>query len=139
MSSKVLKIVRVINEFQSIRELTKLSSDQIEKDVRHHEEVKAVQKKFAKKVKNLCSTVEEMSDPFKEISEDPLVPGTRGIIDPSVAVTIKHVVKNGKQQYEMFVEESLKKRSQPILDPIKTNKNYLFSSPPAKTASKEKQ
>ena len=133
------EIARVISEFQSTQELTKLGEVQIEKDVRHHEEVKGVQEAFAKKVKNLCSTVEEMGNQFKESSEDLLVLDTRDILDPSVAVTIKNIVKNGKQQYETFVEERLEKRCKSILDPIKSNKNYLFSCPPAKTVSKEKQ
>ena len=98
-----------------------------------------MQEAFAKGVKNLCSTIEEMGDPFKESSEDLLVFDTCDILDPSVAVTIKNSVKNGKQQYETFVEERLEKMCKSILDPIKSNKNYLFSCPPAKTASKEKQ
>ena len=80
-----------------------------------------------------------MGNPFKESSEDLLVLDTRDILDPSVAVTIKNIVRNGKQQYETFVEERLYKICKSILDPIKRNKNYLFSCPPAKTASKEKQ
>ena len=129
------EIVRVISEFQSTQELTKLSADQTEKDVRH-QEVKGVQVALAKEVKNLCSTIEEMGNPFKESSEDRLVLDTHDILDPSVPVTIKNIVKNGKQQY---VEERLEKICKSILDPIKSNKNYLFSCPPAKTASKEKQ
>ena len=42
---------RVISEFQSTQELTKLSADQIEKDVRHHEEVKGVRKNLQRKLK----------------------------------------------------------------------------------------
>ena len=80
-----------------------------------------------------------MGNPFKESSEDLLVLDTRDILNPSVAVTIKTIAKNGKQQNETFVEERLEKRSKSILDPIKSNNNYLFSCPPAKTASKEKQ
>ena len=105
------------------------------KDVQHHEEVKGVQEASAKEAENMCSTVEEMGNPFKESSEDLLVLDTRDILDPSVAVTIKNIIRNGKQQYETFVE----KRCKSILDPIKSNKNYLFSCPPAKTASEEKQ
>ena len=133
------EIARVISEFESTQEPTKLSADQMEKDVQHHEEVKGVQEAFAKEVKNLCSTIEEMGNPFKESSEGLLVLDTRDILDPSIAVTIKNIVKNGKQQYEKFVEERLEKRCKSILDPIKSNKNYLFSCPPAKIASKEKQ
>ena len=133
------EIARVISEFQSTQELTKLSADQIEKEVRHHEEVKGVQEAFAKEVKNLYSTTEEMGNPFKESTEDLLVLDTHDILDLSVAVTIKNIVKNGKQQCEMFVEERLEKRCESILDPIKSNKNYLFRCPLAKTASKEKQ
>ena len=130
---------RVISQFQSTQELTKLSADQMEKDVPHHEEVKKVQEAFAKEFKNLCSTTEEMGNPFKESTEDLLVLDTHDILDPSVAVTIKNIVKNGKQQYETFVQERLEKRCKSILYPIKSNKNYLSSCPPAKTASKEKQ
>ena len=104
------EIARVISEFQSTQELAKLSADQMEKDVRHHKEVKGVQEAFAKEVKNLCSTIEEMGNPFRESSEDLLVLDIRDILDPSVAVTIKNIVKNGKQQYETFVKERLEKR-----------------------------
>ena len=78
-------------------------------------------------------------NPFKEVSEDPLVLDTRDILDQSVAVNVKRIVKGGKKQYETFVTESLEKRSKSVLDSIKTNKNYLFGCPPAKTALKEKQ
>ena len=111
----------------------------MEKDIWHHEEVKGLQEAFAKEVENLCSTIEEMGNPFKESSEDLLVLDTRDILDPSVTVTIKNIIKNGKQQYETFVEEGLEKRCKSILDLIKSNKNYLSSCPPAKTASKKKQ
>ena len=90
------EIARVISEFQSTQELTKVNADQMEKDVWHHEEVKGVQEAFAKEVKNLCSTIEEMGNPFKESSEDLLVLDTHDILDPSVAVTIKNIVKNDK-------------------------------------------
>ena len=83
------EIAPVISEFHSTQEFTKRSADQMEKDVQHHEEVKGVQEAFAKEVKNLCLAIEEISNPFKESSEDLLVLDTRDILDPSVAVTIK--------------------------------------------------
>ena len=52
-------------------------ADQMEKDVRHHEEVKGVQETSVKEVKNLCLTIEEMGSPFKDSSEDLLVLDTR--------------------------------------------------------------
>ena len=98
--------------------------------------MKGVQEAFAK---NLCSAIEEIGNPFKESSENLLILDTRDILDPFVSDTVKNIFKNGKQHYKTFVEERSEKGCKSILDPIKSNKNYLFSCSPAKTASKEKQ
>lgn len=123
------EVSRLINEFKSSEELTKKRQSD-GPDLRHHEQMSGAQATFQKQVKALCTTIEEMGNPFLEESEDLLVLDTRDIIDSSVAETVKRVEEIGKSQFEAFVTERLEKRTVSLFDPIKRNNLALFSSPP---------
>ena len=132
------EMARVINEFEKSQELIKRTQSK-GPDLRHHEQVKGVQTTFMKQLKALCDSIEEMGNPFLEQGEDLLVLDTNDIVDLRVAETIRQIQCLGKEQYAMFVDERLNKRTKPVSDPIKRNKLPLFSCPPVRSMSKEKQ
>ena len=52
---------------------------------RHHERTKSIQVTVAQHVKSMVEVIEEMGNPFVEVSKDLLRLDTRDIIDPAVA------------------------------------------------------
>jgi hypothetical protein len=73
------EMARLIGEFEGS---TKKRQD---KDWRHHEQKKHAQMAFARDVKALSGTFEEMGNPFCENSSDLLVLDSRNIADGAVA------------------------------------------------------
>ena len=82
-------------------------------DVKHHEQVKSVQVTFAKHVKSLCETMEEMGNPSEEGTEGPLMLDTKDI---------RNIQNIGKKQYASFVESCINDRTESLFNPIKSNK-----------------
>lgn len=123
------EISRVIHDFESSQELLKQKQSK-GPDLLHHEQMRGVQATFQKQLNALCSTIEEMGNPFLEQSEDLLVLDTRDIMDSSVSETVRSIEKMGLQQYKSFVSERLDKRTTSLYEPIKRNNLPLFSSPP---------
>ena len=90
--------------------------------VKHHKQVKLVQATFAKQVKALCPTLEEMGNPFEETSQDLLV-----------------IEKIGKQLDSTFDESRLRNRTESHFSPLKRNKLPLFSCPQTPSKSDDKK
>ena len=83
----------------------------------------------------VCSTIEEMGNPFADQTGDLFVLDTRDIADSKVVETVRTVEQLGKDQYQRFVTKRLQERTTPLFDTIKKNNLPLFSSP---SATKEK-
>ena len=83
----------------------------------------------------VCSTIEEMGNPFADQTGDLFVLDTRDIADSKVVETVRTVEQLGKDQYQRFVTKRLQERTTPLFDRIKKNNLPLFSSP---SATKEK-
>ena len=126
------EIARVILEFESSQEI--LIHSERGPETRHHEQTRSIQENFHKQANALCSTIEEMGNPFLETSKYFLVLDSRDIAEPGVVETVRTIEKTGKLQYEQFVKERLDKRTTPLSEPISRNKLALFSTP-----SKKKQ
>ena len=123
------EMARVIGEFEgSIQKKQDM-------DYLHHEQNKHAQTAFARDMKSLSATVEEMGNPFSESSSDLLVLDSRNIADSAVADTVFQREKLGLDQYEMYVNERLVTQTVPISDPITKNKLHLFSLPPVREKS----
>ena len=106
----------------------------------HHDQQPAVQAVFLKEVKALVTVMEEMGNPFLEHSQDLLVIDTRDIMDTQVAETVRRIETLGKEQYTKFVTERLERCTTPALtETIPKNKLPLFSRPPLKIKSKQKE
>ena len=96
-----------------------------------------VQIAFAKDVKSLTKTIEQMGNPFIENSDDLLVLDSRSIVDSAVADTVQCIERTGFDQYNTYVNERLVDQTTPITDTIKCNNLYLFSQSPVKGKSQK--
>ena len=105
----------------------------------HHDQQPAVQAVFLKEVKALVTVMEEMGNPFLEHSQDLLDIDTRDIMDTQVAETVRRIETLGKEQYTKFVTERLERCTTPLTETIPKNKLPLFSRPPLKIKSKQKE
>ena len=133
---------RIIKDFELSQELIRNIPKQEEQeeqegqdDLRHHEQIKGVQNTFWKQVNAVCSTIEEMGNPFADQTGDLFVLDTRDIADSKVVETVRTVEQLGKDQYQQFVTKRLQERTTPLFDTIRKNKLSLFNSP---RATKEK-
>ena len=87
-------MTRVIGEFEG--SIWKMQDT----DYRHHEQKQHTQMAFARDVKSLSTTTEEMGNPFCESSTDLLVLDNRNIVDSVVADTVLQIEKLGLDLYE---------------------------------------
>ncbi|KAK3732423.1 hypothetical protein QZH41_018359, partial [Actinostola sp. cb2023] len=104
---------------------------------KHHDQMISVQNTFVKEVKALIDAVEELGNPFREDSGGLLVLDTKDIMPKEVVDSVKNIEKLGHDQYTTFVKERFVDQKKPITDPIKRNKLWMFSRPPAKAPSKK--
>ena len=93
--------------------------------------MKGVQTTFRNQVNAVCSTIEEMGNPFADQTGDLLVLHTRDIADSKVVETVRTVEQLGKDQYQQFVTKRLQEGTTPLFDTIQKSKLPLISSPPA--------
>ena len=105
----------------------------------HHDQQPGVQAAFLKDVKALVAVLEEMGNPFLEHSQDLMAIDTRDIMDTQVAETVRKIETLGEEQYAAFVSERLEQCTTPITQTIPKNKLPLFSRPPVKGKSQEKE
>ena len=125
---------RIIKEFELSQELVRNIARQEEQekqeDVRHHEQIKGVQNTFWNQVNAVCSTIEEMGNPFEDQTGDLFALDTRDIADFKVVETVRTVEQLGNDPYQQFATKRLQERTTPLFDTIPKNKLPLFSSPP---------
>ena len=104
------EISSLINQFQSSQEMS--GNDLL---LTHLEQTKSVQATLTTQVRDLCDTIDEMGNPFTEVSSDLLVLDTRDFMDNSVIETVQHIEEFGQQQYKLFIEERLFKEQNQYL------------------------
>ena len=90
-------------------------------------------------MKALCSTLEEMGNPFEETSQDLLVIDSKDLVGNSVVTTVRNIEKIGKQLYSTFNESHLRNRAESLFSPLKRNKLPLisYSQTPSKSDAKK--
>ena len=108
-------------------------------DVKHQELVKSVQATFAKQVKPLCHTLEEMGNPFEETSQDLLDIDSKDVVGDSVITTVRNIEKIEKRLYSTCDESRLGNRTESLFSPLKRNKLLLFCYPLIPSKSDDKQ
>ena len=93
------EIARVVTEFEETFMKSKTEN------VRHHEQSPGVQYCFAKDVKALVDTIEEMRNPFLEDSMDLLVLDNKDIMPGIVVESVKNAQQIGQSQYEEYTKQ----------------------------------
>jgi hypothetical protein len=126
------EIARMIKEFEN-----SVQSSRAKDNLLHHEQQPGVQASFRDDVASLISTFEELGNPFEEESEDLLVLDSKDIVNKEVVKSVNDALAIRKEQYKTFVKERFETRKIPINEPIKKNKLPLFSTPKAKSQSKQ--
>ena len=86
----------------------------------------------------LVTVIQELENPFEEMSQDMLVLDTKEIASQSVVKTVNTAEQIGQEQFNVFVKECLVDRTKPIHDTIHRNKLVLFNTAESK-ATKGKQ
>ena len=87
-------------------------------DTSHHDQTASVQRAFARDVRSLVTVIQELGNPFEEMS---LVLDTKEIASPSVVKTVNTAEQIGQEQFNAFVKECLVDRTKPIHDTIHHN------------------
>lgn len=105
---------------------------------RHHEQTLSAQKSFFEKVKSLSAVMQEMGNPFQEESADLLVLDTKNIADPTLAEMIATHHRQGKEQFQSFMEGLEDEGESPFYHPIKKNLVSFFKEEQAEGISKVK-
>ena len=90
-------------------------------------------------MKALCNTLEEMGNPFEEISQDLLVIDSKDVVGDSVITIVRNIEKIGNQLYSTFDESRLRNRTESLFSPLKWNKLPLFNSPQTPSKSDNKK
>ena len=125
------EIPRIIKEFELSQELVRnIARQEEQEDVRHHEQIKEVQNIFWNQVNAVCSTIEEMGNPFEDQTGDLFALGTRDMADSKIVETVRTVEQLGNDQCQQFATKRLQERTTPLFDTIPKNTLPLFSSPP---------
>ena len=122
------EIVRILQEF----EVQALSASDSKNDMKHHEQMPAIQKRYMNDVAKLVQVFEdfEHGNPFTETTaNDLLALDTRMLADHTMHRTVKTAHDVGITQLQKFADERLK-GSVSIHDPLPRNKLPLFTFNP---------
>ena len=83
----------------------------------HHEQNQASQKHFAKQVNALVHVINDIGNPFEEVTKDLLRLHSKNILDQEAVKCLTTIQLQGQEQYRAFLEERLKTRTKPITAP----------------------
>ena len=108
---------RIINDFELSQGLVRnIAKQEEQEDLRHHEQMKGVQNTFRNQVNAVCSTIEEVGNPFTDQTGDLFVLETCDIADSKVVETVRTVEQLSKDQYQPFVTKRLHERTTPLFE-----------------------
>ena len=127
------EVARVVTEFE--KTFIRTSKE----DIRHHEQMPGVQSTFAKDVKSLVDTIEEMGNPFTEDSTDLFVLDSKDIMPETVVESVMKSSQIGQSRYDEYTEQILKESSKTITDTIHRNNLPIFGTSSQKPRTKSHQ
>ena len=100
----------------------------------------STQQTFAKDVRSLLASCEDVGNPFIEDSGDMLTLGTKVVMNKDAIRTVNAVEEIGQRQFSECVEDRLNIASnKPLSDIVSKNKLALFSTPQTKQRSRSKE
>ena len=129
-----LEIARVIEEFEG----SELSGNG-RVDTHHHDQTASVQKAFARDVRALVTVIEDLGNPFEEMSQEMIVLDTKEIADSAVLKTVRNAKRIGQEQFDAFTKECLVDRKKSTKETIHRNKLTLFSTTAPKPSRGKQQ
>ena len=117
------ELSRIVAEFEdTVCDVSTSSS-------KHHEQVPHVQMTFAKDVKSLVGTFEELENPFLECSKELVVLDTKVVMHDKAVESVMSAKQLGIKQYRAFVDDRIVSNSNAaITDTITKNNLPLFNS-----------
>ena len=119
----VPELSRVVTEFEDTLCDVSPSSN------KHHEQVPHVQMTFAKDVKSLVVTFEELGNPFLEYSKELVVLNTKIIMHDKAVQSVMSAKQLGIEQYHVFVADRIiSNNNAAITDTLSKNSLPLFHS-----------
>ena len=117
------ELSRVVTEFEDTLCDVSPSSN------KHHEQVPHVQMTFAKDVKSLVVTFEELGNPFLEYSKELVVLDTKIIMHDKAVQSVMSAKQLGIEQYHAFVADRIiSNNNAAITDTLSKNSLPLFHS-----------
>ncbi|KAG7166091.1 hypothetical protein Hamer_G019871 [Homarus americanus] len=87
---------------------------------------------------SLVTTLEDLGNPFMEMSGDLLIIHTNDVMPQEVVSTVRNIQKLSQEQYDTFVAERLLSCNGPVTNTMLKNKLPRFSTPHPKSVSKDK-
>ncbi|XP_046544723.1 uncharacterized protein LOC124254923 [Haliotis rubra] len=120
---------RLLQEFDK-------QTDKTQCDSKSHEQSESRQNKFKTQACQLYYTIASMGNPFLEESTDLMTLDDHDCVDESVSKALNSLESVGREQYDLFVQDTFMKRTQSIHAPIKKNYVPLFKRRQPKAKSK---
>ena len=94
---------------------------------KHHEQVPHFQMTFAKDVKSLVATFEELGNPFLECSKELVVLDTKVIMHDKAMESVMSAKQLGIKQYSVFVTDRIVSNSNTAITDTITKITFLYS------------
>ena len=116
---------------------TASGSKDVKSDTRHHEQSPAAQKTFLEKVQRLTMVLEEMGNPFTEVTGDLLTLDTKDIAESSAAERVATHLQKGKEQFKTFMDKL--NDGQYFYQSIKKNSIDFFKTGTGQSKQSEKK
>ena len=117
------EVSRVIAEFEEV-----FCDEDEHNSTKHHEGAPYFQSAFAKDVKSLVATLEELGNPFLECTKELVTLDTKIIMYNRATESVLSAKQTGISQYETFVADKITSSKVPLTDTIARNNLVLFHS-----------
>ena len=94
------EVAALIDDFEDVHQLMGIRDE-----VLHHDQRTRVQNAFRRDICSLVNVMEELGNPFEEVSKDLLVLASKEFANASAVEAVKKPQKIGQQQFQTFTKE----------------------------------
>ena len=105
----------------------------------HHEDNDAFEKKFQHDRDSFVSSFQDQGNPFEEEEKNLIHLTSRTVLDDNARKSVTEAWKTGSEQYKVFIEDRLVKKTSSFYDSIKRNNLSLFRQKHILNISKPRQ
>ena len=88
---------------------------------RHHDQIPSIQKAFVSHVKRVVDVIQDLGNPFMDVSKDLYTLDTRRVMSESVVKIVRTAEELGKAQHKQFLEDHLNDNVKEFNDTIDRN------------------